>query len=383
MNSFRYHEEQRKSQERRVNRIAGKLMRGSLDRQKAADRHVQRVARLNRFQQANRGHIVLRDDLGTIQRTALFYWKPMLSVAVEAFIGFELVKQLLGRAWNVKFDGPDAQWAIALALFLTIVLAFAIMAFSMKLMAWAHRTESTWRKVALLANAFILLIFIPLLAALTYGGNLLGIQDATGFFATSSSLFVGCSVLLLLLNIWILTEAEDHAQIVTSRIARAQLRKMRRGAWWSGQLLERQQRAHLKGMDDLIAAANPLRETYEAMRDAGQTPGFCWVTAERAELVNEVVYHREILPVERMDRSARQASAAVRMFNANMTVIPTPGLFDPAEAFEEAQPTARAQQAQQDAAYAANGTEEGAPVQQPVEDGPTVRTSKLDEEVYL
>ncbi|MBL0128436.1 MAG: hypothetical protein IPP83_13500 [Flavobacteriales bacterium] len=382
MNSFRYHEEQRKSQERRVNRIAGKLMRGSLDRQQTADRHVQRVARLNRFQQANRGHIVLRDDLGTIQRTALFYWKPMLSVAVEAFIGFELVKQLLGRAWNVKFVGPDAQWAIALALTLTIVLAFAIMALSMKLMAWAHRTESTWRKVALHMNAFILLIFIPLLAALTYGGNLLGIEDATGFFATSSSLFVGCSVLLLLLNIWILTEAEDHAQIETSRIARAQLRKMRRSAWWSGRLHERLQRAHLKGMDELIAAANPLRETYEAMRDAGQSPGFCWVTAERAELVNEVVYHREILPVERMDRSARQVSPAVRMFNANMAVIPTPGLFDPAEAFEENPPRNGAQRPQQQT-DAVPATEDQGTAGQPVEDGPAFRTAKPEEEVYL
>lgn len=382
MNSFRYHEEQRKSQERRVNRIAGKLMRGSLERQKANDRHLQRVARLNRFQQSNRGHIVLRDDLGTIQRTALFYWKPMLSVAVEAFVGFELVKQLLGRAWNVRFDGTNAQWHIALAVFITIVLAFAIMAFSMKLMAWAHRTESMWRKVALLMNAFILLTFIPLLAALTYGQNLLGIVDAKGFFATSSSLFVGCSILLLLLNIWILTEAEDHAQIETTRIARSQLRKMRRSAWWSGRRLEQLQRAHLRGLDELIAAANPLRETYEAMRDAGQAPGFCWVPSERAELVNEVVYHREILPVERIDRSARQAGPAVRMFNANMGMIPTPGLFDPAEAFEENPPRNGAQRPQQDPGSDA-GTQDHGMADQPVEEGPSFRTAKPEEEVYL
>lgn len=318
-------EARRQRIELKVDRHIGDMLTNARKRQRRAAEHRHRMDRLNAFQAANAEGIVLSDDMGTLRRRAAFQVKPWLAVFFETYVGFELMRTFLADGFNIRVvDGSRIlPIPFTFLLLITLLLAAGLMHVALKMVASSTHEERWQGRAARLITAACLLLVIPVLSFMTYGKDFFdadGLKSLSELMGLSKWLFVAATLVILLLNYQILTEAAHWGVIEDDRVLRRHLERLQRAARRSDAAFRRLEEKHHELFVQLHAMAMPLRGLWAAMTEEERGGAICYVHPDRRFILNMRVFKADVLPTEPEVLHAPGAgyAAELELFGSNL-----------------------------------------------------------------
>lgn len=296
-------EARRQRIELKVDRHIGDMLANARRRQQRAGEHRQRLAQLNAFQAANAEGIVLSDDMSTLRRRAAFLVKPWLAVFFETYVGFELMRAFLADGFNIRVvDGSRIlPIPFAFLLLITLLLAAGLMHAALRMVAASTHEERWHGRAARLITAACLLLVIPVLSFMTYGKDFFdadGLKSLPELMGLSKWLFVAATLVILMLNYQILTEAAHWGVIEDDRVLRKHLKRLQRAARRSDAAFRRLEEKHHELFGQLHAMAMPLRGLWADMTEDERRSAICFVHPDRRFILNVRVFKADVLPTE-------------------------------------------------------------------------------------
>jgi len=296
-------EARRQRIELKVDRHIGDMLANARKRQLRAAQHQRRMDRLGAFQAANAEGIVLGDDMGTLRRRAAFMVKPWLAVFFETYVGFELMRAFLANGFNIQVvDGSKIlPVPFAILLLITLLLAAGLMHAALKMVAASTHEERWQGRAARLITAACLLLVIPVLSFMTYGKDFFGadgLKSLSELMGLSKWLFVAATLVILMLNYQLLTEAGHWGVIEDDRVLRKHLKRLQNAAQKSDAAFRRLEEKHHDLFGQLHAMAMPLRGLWADMTEEERRSAICWVHPDSRFIVNLEVFKADVLPTE-------------------------------------------------------------------------------------